>query len=101
MKHEKWMSYCQYGVGSEPEKLFGVFFEDHSITARHDSNQIAKDVFSDKEEAKAKAKRMNKLLSPGEKKYYKMRYIVREVRMEYGEYVRKDRKEQKFLRIDS
>ena len=40
-------------------------------------------------------------LSDREKKYYKMKYIVREVRLEYGVYVRKDQREQKFLRIDS
>lgn len=31
-------------------------------------------VFNTTEEAKAYAKRMNKILSPGEKTYYKMKY---------------------------
>ncbi len=31
---------------------------------------------SSREEAMAKRKRMNKILSPGEKKYYKMKYTI-------------------------
>lgn len=34
------------------------------------------DTFADKADAAAKAKRLNKLLSPGEKAYYGLRYKV-------------------------
>ena len=34
---------------------------------------------NDKEELKVKAKRMNKYLSPGERKYYRMKYTVVEL----------------------
>jgi hypothetical protein len=37
------------------------------------------ETFADKADAKAKAKRMNALLSAGEKKYYNIRYKVIEV----------------------
>lgn len=40
----------------------------------HDSKIIAE--YNTKTEALEKAKRMNKLLSEGEKKYYKMKYCV-------------------------
>jgi len=33
-------------------------------------------IFEEYADAQAKMKRMNKLLTPGEKKYYKLRYIV-------------------------
>lgn len=36
-------------------------------------------LFDDKAEAQKKAKRMNKLLSPGEKKYYSLKYIIAQV----------------------
>ena len=40
------------------------------------NKSIFKDIFSTKDEAKLKAKSLNKQLSPGEKKYYGMKYIV-------------------------
>ena len=40
-------------------------------------------LFSDKQEAKAKQKRMNKLLSPGEKSYYGLAYKVATVGNEF------------------
>lgn len=37
-------------------------------------------VYNSKEEAQEKVKRMNKLLSPGEKKFYRMKYTVAELK---------------------
>jgi hypothetical protein len=36
-------------------------------------------LFDSKEKAKEKVDRMNKILSPGEKKYYGMEYVIAEV----------------------
>jgi hypothetical protein len=39
-----------------------------------------KKIFNNIDDAKEKAKRMNKILSPGEKKYYRMKYKVVKVK---------------------
>jgi hypothetical protein len=56
----------------------GVFLKGGSIGTKHDSNKPIK-VHDNLEDAKAHAKRMNKLLSPGEKNYYRMKYHVKQV----------------------
>lgn len=48
-------------------------------SAGTDQNKRTGKEFSNKEEAKEYAKRMNKRLSPGEKEYYKMKYVVKSV----------------------
>ena len=42
-------------------------------------NVLGDNVYNTKEEAQEKVKRMNKLLSPGEKKVYKLKYVVAEL----------------------
>ena len=39
-----------------------------------------KTIFDNKEDAIAKAKQLNKGLTPGEKKYYRMKFVVAEVK---------------------
>ena len=43
------------------------------------STRLPEDSLMSAIDAKAKSVRMNKLLSPGEKKYYKLRYVAAEV----------------------
>jgi hypothetical protein len=59
------------------EVRFGVIHTGGSIG--ENPHIPLRDTFADKKEAKAKAMRMNALLSAGEKKYYKIRYKVIEV----------------------
>ena len=61
-------------------KLFAMVFFGGSIGEKKDSILIDKKgrklvkTFESQEEAKDTAKRWNKMLSPGEKKYYRMKY---------------------------
>lgn len=41
---------------------------------------MGKKVYVDRDEAKAAVKRFNKMLSPGEKKHYGLKYVVAEVK---------------------
>ena len=54
---------------------YGVFRKGGSIGEKRDDKPIK--VFTSKEEAKEYAKRMRKLLSPGEKKYYRLGFFVK------------------------
>lgn len=47
-----------------------------SLSQLKGQDVISREIFVDKEEAKAYAKRRNKMLSPGEKKYYRIKYVV-------------------------
>lgn len=58
------------------EEKYVVMQKGGSIGSKH--GVVAS--FDNKKEATEKAKRMNKLLSPGEKKYYKIRYIVKTIK---------------------
>jgi tetratricopeptide (TPR) repeat protein len=62
--------------------MFGVFQRGGSIG---DKEPHAIKTFADKEEALAMCKRYNNLLSPGEKAYYGMKYVVRNVPAEQVE----------------
>jgi len=65
------------GVVEESEAgEFGVFMVGGSIGSKDDNKPSGTGT---KEEMVAKAKRMTKHLSPGERKYYKMRYVVRPI----------------------
>jgi len=60
-------------------KPFGVVFQGGSIGSKGSGytdkrNRKLSFSFNSEENAKAKAKKMNKILSPGEKKYYGMKY---------------------------
>ena len=59
---------------NEEKKYFGVFKKGGSIGQGKDEPLHS---FVDKEEAKQKAKRLRQTLTPGEKSYYRMGYIVR------------------------
>ena len=59
---------------NEEKKYFGVFQKGGSIGQGKDEPLHS---FVDKEEAKQKAKRLRQTLTPGEKSYYRMGYIVR------------------------
>jgi len=67
---------------------WGVFLKGGSIGTRN--NSTGKDIEPmSKADAQAKAKRMNKQLSPGEKKYYKMRYSARKLTGNMNEGIKK------------
>ena len=69
----------------DTDKSWGVFFRGGSIgdsggtTLPEQGGIILKATFDSQDEAKGYAKRRNKRLSSGEKKYYKMRYLVRDL----------------------
>jgi hypothetical protein len=69
----------------DTDKSYGVFFRGGSIgdsggvTLPEQGGIILKAAFDTKDEAKGYAKRRNKRLSSGEKKYYGMRYLVRDL----------------------
>jgi hypothetical protein len=56
----------------------GVFLKGGSIGNKSDPSKPVK-IHDTKEDAHAHAKRMNKILSPGEKKYYGLKYTVRQI----------------------
>jgi len=58
------------------EGKFGVFSSGGSIGSKNDEPVKT---FDTKEEADAKAKSLNKSLTPGEKSYYKMKYKVKQI----------------------
>ena len=60
--------------------LGGSIGEKRISSLKHLTNEkvMDKELFS-LDKAQEKAKRMNKLLSPGEKKYYGLKYVVAEV----------------------
>jgi hypothetical protein len=57
------------------EKKYSIIM---TTNGHYDKTQRADtdNTFTDKDEARAKAKRLNKLLSKGEKEYYKLKYKV-------------------------
>jgi hypothetical protein len=57
--------------------MFGVYRRGGSIG---NSSPVLLFMYSDKEEAKATAKRLRSLRSVGERTYYKMSYIIKEIR---------------------
>jgi len=59
------------------EEEWGVFSSGGSIGNKSGGKPIAT---GSKEDMQAKAKRMTKSLSPGEKKYYKMKYSARAIK---------------------
>ena len=61
-------------------KMYGVFRKGGSIGRISDSPVF---ITEDKELAKSKAKMFRSFLSPGERSYYKMSYVVRP----YNDYV--------------
>jgi len=61
-------------MNEESKKYFGVFQKGGSIGQGKDEPLYS---FVDKEEAKQKAKRLRQTLTPGEKSYYGMGYIVK------------------------
>ena len=69
----------------DTDKSYGVFFRGGSIgdsggvTLPEQGGIILKSTFDNQDDAKAYAKRRNKRLSSGEKKYYRMRYLVRDL----------------------
>ena len=69
--------------GPDTDKSWGVFLRGGSIgdsggtTLPESGGIVLKSTFDSQDDAKAYAKRRNKRLSPGEKQYYKMRYLVR------------------------
>ena len=70
-QNESWTVYLKGGsVGSIDKAI-----EDGKYHPKYGKIQ---QTFDSKEEAEEKAKRMNKLLSPGEKKYYRMKYHAKE-----------------------
>lgn len=70
------------------EGKFGVFMKGGSIGGKKDDKPSA--TYDSKEEADAKAKRMNAILSPGEKGYYGMKYYVKQIEesVEKGDKIR-------------
>lgn len=58
-------------------ELWAVYLDGGSMGER---NSDPKAVFDDQAEAKDHSKRMNKVLSPGEKKYYRMKYTVKKLK---------------------
>ena len=58
------------------QQKYTVVLRDHSIGANKKICGSRNNEFTSKEEAKAYARRMNKHLSPFEKKYYKLLYQV-------------------------
>ena len=66
----------------EGEEKWGVIQTGGSIGDR--SSKTPKEAEASKEEAQAKAKRMNKQLSPGEKKYYGIKYKAVQIKEEEG-----------------
>ena len=61
-------------MDEKSKKYFGVFQKGGSIGQGKDKPLYS---FVDKEEAKQKAKRLRQTLTPGEKSYYGMGYIVK------------------------
>jgi len=61
------------------EKKYGVYMSGGSI-GRGKNNYEPSSIHDSQEEAKTKTKRMNENLSPGEKKYYKIKYTVRAIK---------------------
>ncbi len=60
------------------EEAYGVFSKGGSIGQK--TSDVPVRVFDDKNEAKEFAARLRKQLSPGEKKYYKMSYVIKAVK---------------------
>ena len=67
------------------EEKFEVYMTGGSIGNKKKGKPRESDIFTDKKDASAKAKRMNKALSPGEKKYYKISYKVRPIKESLNE----------------
>ena len=63
----------------EEAEEWGVYSRGGSVGSKNDGSPIATGT---KEDMKAKARRMTKSLSPGERKYYKMGYSARVVKQE-------------------
>jgi hypothetical protein len=55
--------------------MFGIYLKGGSIGSKSGKDNILF-IFETKEEAKERAKDWNKMLTPGEKSYYGMRYMV-------------------------
>jgi len=65
------------GEEDQFDEAHGVFLQGGSVGERRNPEPIK--VHSNIEDAKDHAKRMNKLLSPGEKKHYRLKYTVKPV----------------------
>ena len=57
--------------------MFGVYSKGGSIGSSNNSPVF---VTNDKEQAKQKAKSLRSYLTAGERKYYKMSYVVKEIK---------------------
>ena len=74
--------------GPDTDKAYGVFLRGGSIGDSGGTTldgMTLKSTFDTKEEAQEYTKRRNKRLSPGEKQYYKMRYLVRNLNDKRGQ----------------
>lgn len=63
----------------EKEEQFGVYLQGGSVGGNKDKSPLGGEKYPTRALAKEKADRMNKILSPGEKKYYKMKYVVKPI----------------------
>jgi len=62
------------------DEQFGVYLQGGSIGDNRDKSPIGGEKFPTRALAQEKAKRMTKALSPGEKKYYKMKYTAKPIK---------------------
>ena len=62
---------------NESTEKWGMFFKNGQIGTA--SSNEPQRIFDNQEEAKLTVKRFNKMLSPGEKKYYGMKYYLKKM----------------------
>ena len=69
---------CEAIRDKEESQRFGVFCVGGPIGTNKKDEPIW--IFDKEQDAKEKSSRMNKTLSPGEKSFYKMKYVVRKIK---------------------